>query len=600
MFAHRVRGPLRLVKDSWSCGPEESKNLLSYVQEFKTRVRETWEIARQNLESAQGRMKKWYDRNTRERRFEVGDEVLVLLPVQGQPLSAKFCGPYVIERKIGVTDYLVRTPDRRKKYQLCHINMLKPYHRRESSPTPATVVRTAAVVTPVEDGDVECEFWDCRWMENGEAEATLRAKLSHLPHNQSSQLMSLLSSCPEVFSNIPGRTSWAEHDVCVGDAAPIKSPPYRVSPRHADALRKELDYMLDLGIISPCASPWSSPVTLQPKSDGGIRFCIDYRKVNAVTTTDTYPLPHLEDCVDRIGSAHFITKLDLKQGFWQLPLTERAKEISCFVVGGQTYKCHVMPYGMKNAPATFQRLMNKVVQGMSNCVVYLDDVVVYTSDWDTHMSELGTLFSRLSAAHLVVNLKKCAFVSAQVQYLGYVVGHGQVRPPDSKIKAISNFPPPQNRRELRRFLGCIGYYRRFLRNFATLMTPLTELLRKDKAFQWSDECETSFILAKQTLSNFPVMVAPDFEKTFSLSVDASGVGAGAVLLQEDDQGVEHPVCYFSKKFSPAQRNYSVIEKELLALILALQHFSVYIPPFGPSVKVYTDHHPLKYLGSFEG
>lgn len=601
VFAHRVRGPLGVLKDSWSSGPEESRNLLSYVLEFKTRLKDAQEMAQQNLKSAQGKMKTWYDRKARQREFNVGEEVLALLPLQGQPLSAKFCGPYYVDRRIGDTDYLLRTPDRRKKHQLCHVNMLKPYHRSENSSTSTPTLHAVAAVTTAveEDIDVECEYWDCRWPENTEVLSTLKEKLSHLPSNQVFQLLSLTSKHPEVFKNVPGRTSWTEHDVCVGDAAPIKLSPYRVSPRHTEALGTELDYMLELGIISPCVSPWSSPVTLQPKSDGGIRFCIGYRRVNAITTTDTYPLPRLEDCVDRIGSSRYITKLDLKQGFWQVPLTERAKDISCFVVDGQTYKCHVMPYGMKNAPATFQRLMNKVVNGMKNCVVYFDDVVVYTQDWESHLQELGTLLSRLSAAGLVVNLKKCEFVSAQVQYLGYVVGHGKVQPPDSKVEAIKSFHSPRNRRELRRFLGCIGYYRCFLRNFATLVTPLTELLRKDRTFKWNEKCEESFVLAKQTLCNFPVMLAPNFSKPFSLAVDASNVGAGAVLLQEDDEGIEHPVCYFSKKFSGAQKNYSVIEKELLSLILALQHFSVYIPPFGFEVRVYTDHHPLKYLNSLK-
>ena len=232
---------------------------------------------------------------------------------------------------------------------------------------------------------------------------------------------------------------------------------------------------------------------------------------------------------------------------------------------------------------------------MKHCVVYIDDLVIFTKDRESHLRELELLLSRLSQAHLVVNLKKCDFVHAQVQYLGYVVGYGKVCPPESKVEAIKSFKPPLNRRELRRFLGSIGYYRRFLKNFATIVAPLTELLKKDRKFVWSSDCQQSFDAAKDILCNHPVMAAPNFNKCFKLCVDASNVGAGAVLMQDDNQGIEHPICYFSKKFSKAQRNYSVIEKELLALILALQHFSVYIPAFGPTVSIYTDHHPLKFL-----
>lgn len=590
VFGHRVRGPLNVVKEAWSGDTDTSKNLLRYVTDFRTRLHETLKVARENLTMAQTKMKQWYDRKTQWREFQVGEEVLVLLPMQGQPLAAKYSGPYVVERRVGETDYLVKTPDRRKTHQLCHVNMLKKYHRPPGDFVVHHVSKCEGEL--VEKPEVFCEFQDSSWAENG---ANLQSKTSHLSSDRAVQLAALLRDHREVFASTPGRTDWAEHDVDVGDAAPIKLPPYRVSPRHIGLLRQEITYMLDNHLISPCTSEWSSPVTLQPKSDGTARFCIDYRRLNAVTRTDTYPLPRLEDCIDRVGAAEFITKVDLKKGFWQVPLTERAKAVSCFVADGQTYMCHVMPFGMKNAPATFQRLMNQVVVGLSNCVVYLDDVVVYTDTWEEHLVELGKLLKRLSQARLVANLEKCEFVQAQVLYLGYVVGRGTVSPPDAKVKAIRECDRPKNRRELRRFLGCIGYYRRFLRNFSTVVTPLTELLKKDRKFVWDDECEKSFEDAKNVLVSYPVMLAPNFEKSFVLATDASNVGAGAVLLQEDDQGVEHPVCYYSKKFSSAQRNYSVIEKELLALVLALQHFEVYVPAFGPEIKVYTDHHPLRYL-----
>lgn len=596
VFGHRVRGPLSLVKDVWSGDAEEPKNLLQYVLDFKSRLADTLTMAHDNLKAAQGKMKCWYDKKARLREFQVGDEVLVLLPLQGQPLAAKFSGPYTVEKRIGPTDYLIKTPDRRKTHQLCHVNMLKQYHRPPEA-VPVHLVSAAPLIDDPPDNspDVECNFEDCSWLGNEEAETTMKAKVSHLPPHQSTELLSLLASYPSVFSSVPGRTDLILHDVDVGNAEPIKLPPYRVSPRHAAQLRQELQSMLELGIITPCVSPWSSPVTLQPKSDGSIRFCIDYRKLNAVTKTDAYPLPRLEDCVDRIGASQYITKLDLKSGFWQVGLTERAKAVSCFVADGTTYQCNVMPYGMKNSPATFQRLMNMVVQGLDNCCVYLDDVVVFSDSWEHHFTILKNLLTRLNSANLVVNLKKCEFVCAQVQYLGYVVGLGKVRPPDSKVDALKDFPAPRNKRELRRFLGCIGYYRRFLKNFATVVFPLTELLKKESKYIWTDECENSFQQAKETLSNYPVMLAPNFDKPFALACDASNVGAGAVLLQEDDQGVEHPICFFSKKFNSAQKNYSVVEKELLALILAMQHFSVYVPPYGPCVKVYTDHHPLTYL-----
>ncbi|KAK3878764.1 hypothetical protein Pcinc_016575 [Petrolisthes cinctipes] len=241
VFAHHVRGPLSIVKEALSSDVDTSKNLLHYVLEFKTRLSDTREEAKKNLEEAQGKMKQWYDRKARWREFQVGDEVLVLLPLQGQPLAANFQGPYVVEKRLGETDYLVKTPDRRRSHQLCHVNMLKPYYRPLK--TPVTTQHVVAVVVEEEDDDVAevtCEFQESSWVDNEEAETTLRDKVSHLPPEQVTQLWKLMSTYGKVFASVPGRTDWTQHDVDVGVATPVKLPPYRVSPRHIKVLRKEL------------------------------------------------------------------------------------------------------------------------------------------------------------------------------------------------------------------------------------------------------------------------------------------------------------------------------------------------------------------------
>lgn len=602
IFGHEVRGPLKLLKEQW-IHHNDQVNLLEYVSKFKERLSTTLEVARTNLEYSQGKMKKWYDRShkARDRVFHPGDLVLALIPMHGQPLKAKFSGPYVVEERVGEVDYVIQTPDRRKERRRCHVNMLKEYHSRDGADPPSS----ACIVVPADPGLTEDEGCPltldqaASWRDNQEAWDSLTTKLSHLTESKREGLLSLLKEFPRVFKDSPGRTEAACHDVDVGDNQPVKQSPYRASPQKQQLLQKELDYMLQQGLIEPCQSEWCSPVTLVPKPGGSYRFCIDYRKVNSLTKTDTYPLPRVDDCIDRIGSAKYITKLDLLKGYWQVPLTERAQDISCFVACGNTYRCKVMPYGMKNAPATFQRLMNGLTKDLHNCVTYIDDVVVYSDTWEEHLSQLHALFHKLSNADLVINLTKCDFCKAQVQYLGYMVGLGQVSPPNAKVEAIVSSSYPKNKRELQRFLGMVGYYRRFVLNFSILVAPLTDLLKKGVKYQWSAQCEQAFTNLKAVLASQPVLQAPDFNKPFKLAVDASGVGAGAVLLQDSDQGIEMPVCYFSKKFNQAQKNYSTIEKELLALILALQHFSVYLGSGSTPIQVYTDHHPLKFLAKFK-
>jgi len=240
-----------------------------------------------------------------------------------------------------------------------------------------------------------------------------------------------------------------------------------------------------------------------------------------------------------------------------------------------------------------------LLQGVPDCEAYLDDIVIFSSTWEEHMNSLKTVFARVAKALLTVNLSKCEFAKATVTYLGKQVGQGQVKPVNAKILAITEFPRPSNRRELRRFLGMAGYYRGFCRNFATLVAPLTDLLKASLKFVWSPECEHAFNGAKDLLCKAPILAAPNFSRAFLLEVDASGVAAGDVLLQRSEGDVELPVCYFSKKFSDTQRRYSTVEKEALALMLALRHFDVYLSANPFPVRVYTDHNPLVFLSRMQ-
>lgn len=219
---------------------------------------------------------------------------------------------------------------------------------------------------------------------------------------------------------------------------------------------------------------------LVPKSDGSVRFCTDYRKVNSVTKADSFPLPRMEDCVDKVGAATCVTKLDLLKGYWQVPLTDRASEVSAFVTPDNLLQYTVMAFGMRNAQSTFQRLMHKVLSDVPNCEVYLDDIVIYSANWEEHLQVLNIVSGHLRDANLTLNLAKCEFAKAVVTYLGKRVGQGQVRPVEAKVSAIVNFPTPTTKRELRRFLGMVGYYRGFCRNFASVVAPLTDLLSFQK------------------------------------------------------------------------------------------------------------------------
>ncbi|KAI2660984.1 Retrovirus-related Pol polyprotein [Labeo rohita] len=430
----------------------------------------------ESLTNAQKDMKFRYDRKAVARSFMPGDQVLVLLPVLGSSLSARFYGPYVVKKKMSETDYMIITPDRKRQTRVCHINMLKAYHARESPLEKASEQTAGPAVSSI---------------------AVAVDLMSSPGSSCADEDGVVLRNAPQqCASDVPKLTTVLQHDIKVNGARPIKQHAYRVNTVKRSIMRQEVNYLLENGLAKHSYSPWSSPCLLVPKPDGTFRFCTDFRKVNAVTVPDSYPLPRMEDCVDNIGSACFVSKLDMLKGYWQVPLTPQASEISAFVTPDNFLQYTAMAFGLRNAPATFQRLVNLVLAGVPNCNAYLDDLVIYSADWTEHMRLLRTVFERLANANLTLNLAECEFGQATVTYLGKEVGQGQVRPVEAKVTAILEFPVPTARRELRRFLGMAGYYRSFCKNFSTIVSPLTALLSPSKSFDWSAECQYAFDCVK--------------------------------------------------------------------------------------------------------
>ena len=478
--------PLLLLKEKWLDEDPEKISVLKYVATFKDRLFRAGQIAKRNLQESQSKMKVWYDRKAKSRCFEPGDRVLVLFPVVGNPLQAKYSGPYKVVKKISDTNYLVKTPDRRKETQVCHINMLKAYHEKPKpelvtlnnrlgleSPTHSTDC-VGQVAEKEEDTESEVRLENDQQpikLQNSQILNDLGTKLSHVPLVQRKELAEVITQYKEVFPDVPSKTNLIEHDVDVGDSALIKQHPYRVSPMKKELLDKEVQYMLKNDIIEESQSNWSSPCILVPKHDGGFRFCTDFRKVNDKTKSDSFPIPRIADCIDQIGNEKFVSTFDMLKGYWQVPLTQRAREISAFVTPSGLYQYKVMPFGMKNAPATFQRMVNKLVRDIDGCEGYIDDVVIFSDNWSDHIRQIERFFQIMREAKLTINLMKSEFGKATVKYLGHIVGQGQVRPLDAKIQTIVKYPIPTSRKELARFLGMAGYYRNFCLNFSEIAAP---------------------------------------------------------------------------------------------------------------------------------
>ena len=354
---------------------------------------------------------------------------------------------------------------------------------------------------------------------------------------------------------------------------------------------------LDTGIVSCSNSPWSSPVVLVKKRDGGVRFC-DYRRLNAVTVKDSYPLSRIDDTLDALSGPRYFTTLDLAAGYWQVPVAEEDKKKTAFVTQKDLWQFNKMPFGLANAPATFQRMMEVVLAGLqwSECLIYLDDVIVFSSSFDMHMQRLGLVFERLEKANLKLKPSECQFVQSEVCYLEHAVSEKERQPNSERVKAVSEYPSPKDVSQLKTFLGMAGYYRRFIPNFSETAAPLYELLKKEKPFEWSVSCEKAFTEIREKMATRLVLSFPDFSLPFELSVDASEIGLGAVL-QQTVEGSERVVSFASRTLHQHEKNYSTIEKEMLAIVWAIGHFRCYL--YGKPFLLKTYHQPFVWLKSIK-
>jgi hypothetical protein len=423
--------------------------------------------------------------------------------------------------------------------------------------------------------------------------------LGPLEYHQQTQFQKLLKDyvdiCAQSQTQI-GRTNIIKHRIITQDAVPISQPPYRCNPKHKQFLQEEVIRMEQQGLIKKSASPWASPVVIVDKKGGDKRLCVDYRKLNAITKADVYPLPRIDDMLESFGNATWFSTLDLASGYWQVAMDTQDIEKTAFITPFGLYEFLVMLFGLAYAPGTFQRLMNRVLQDYLGkfVSVYLDDVIIYTKGpLETHLDHLRQVFETLRCANLKIKLKKCYFCFPNIHFLGHVVGREGIHPDPEKIEKIRNFPVPTNLTQLRSALGLFSYYRKFIKDFSKIAKPMLTLLKKETPFNWTEKQQRAFDYLKGRLIQAPILTYPDFEQPFIIYTDASGTGLGAVLAQIRDDEKEHVIAYASRSMNQAETNYPITDQECLAVVWAVKHFQHYLglKPF----TIVTDHSALKWL-----
>ncbi|GJX77598.1 reverse transcriptase domain-containing protein [Tanacetum coccineum] len=417
---------------------------------------------------------------------------------------------------------------------------------------------------------------------------------SQLSQEKKNKLIFVLKNHKQAFTwktiDIPGICpSFCKHKIqLLDDKKPVVQKQRRLNPNMQEVVKKEIMKLLDTSIIYPIADSW--------------RVCIDYRKLNEATAKDHFPLPFMDQMLERLAGNKYFCFLDGFSGYFQIPIDPNDQEKTTFTCPFGTYAYRRMPFGLCNAPATFQRCMLAIFHDMieESVEVFMDDFSVFGNSFDTCLNNLDKMLQRCKDAHLVLNWEKCHFMVKEGIVLGHKVSSAGLEVDKAKIDVISKLPPPTNIKGIRSFLGHAGFYRRFIKDFSKIARPLTKLLEKDIPFEFDDECQKAFELLKEKLTCAPVIVSPNWNLPFELMCDASDFAVGAVLGQKDgkilgqkDGKIFHPIYFASKTLNPAQQKYTVIEKELMAVVFAFDKFRSYL--ILSKTIVHTNHLVIRHL-----
>ncbi|XP_072172659.1 uncharacterized protein [Diadema setosum] len=585
-----VRGPMTILRELWTeeIPEEEVKTTYQYVLDLRDRLQSTCEVARSVLEKSSLRYKKHFDVRARERRFEKGDKALLLLPTSSNKLEMQWQGPFEVVGRVARHNYKLRVKGKEKTY---HANLMKKYQERAREES----VREANHLRVIDEQGSEDEAVSIECPSVVQTEGVSDVHISdELSNAERKELVGLVKGFADVMTDVPGHTNLAQHTVQLKTEEPIRSRPFPVPQSMRETIQEEVNTMLDMKVIEPSMSPYAAPVVLVPKKDGKVRFCVDYRKLNSVTVIDNEPIPNVEEIMSEIGEAKYFSKIDLSKGYWQIPVDERDREKTAFVTPEGQYQFRVLPFGMVNAPAVFTRMMRKLLAGLPHVVHYIDDVLVYSKTWEEHVDDLRRVFQRLREAHLTARPSKCHLGCRSVEFLGHIVEGGRVKPTPEKLAKVKSMPRPTTKREVRSFLGLVGYYRKFIPNMAAIAAPLTDLTKKNQPekVRWGEVQEHAFQTLQDRLCKYPILRLPNRDEEYVVRTDASDIGIGAVLMQKQDSDL-FPVSYASRKLLDRERKYAIVERECLALAWAVKKFSYYL--YGRKFTYQTDHYPLAYL-----
>jgi hypothetical protein len=415
-----------------------------------------------------------------------------------------------------------------------------------------------------------------------------------LEERQKGELLKLLKEYGDIFSDVPGKTDIVKHEIHVTSSEPVRLKAYPTPYHLQSEIDKEIEIMLNNGIIERSESAYAAPLVVVKKADGSNRLCCNYKQLNKVTVFDPEPMMSNEDIFNKLSGSKIYSKFDFCKGYWQIPMSEESKDYTTFICANGMFRFNVMPFGLVNSASSYNRLIRKILYGTKNLESYVDDILAHTKGWKEHLESLREFFERVRRAHLTLKPKKCSIGYGKIDFLGHTLRDDSISPKVESVDKIVDMPRPQTKKQVRSFLGAVNYYRKFIPHCAELMAPLSDLTKKQSpnVVDWNPRLDKAFSELKEVLAKSPILKLPDLNKEFVIQTDASGVGLGCVLMQNYD-GVNHPVAYASRKLLDRERRYSVEERECLAIMWGIEKFDRYL--FGKQFVIETDHCGLQYM-----
>jgi len=630
VFGRVPSGPLTILKNHW-VGTQKlpvsfGKTATEYLQDVQKRLELAEQYATAHAEKEQQRYQKYYNLRSADKHFEVGEDVLVLVPDNtASKLFSRWCPAKVLAKRSPYS-YEVELNGTKRHY---HANQLRKYYVRvesvlydscvydfdesnvgcDSSDNNSDVnsVNSCAVIYASDDdfGDVQTLPTSLQSPKHHDLPSSKidPESIKHLSQKQQKELLALLDEYSMCFSELPGFTSVVTHNITLLDGfKPKRLPAYRVPERLKAEVSRQIREMLDNGIIRPSQSPMASPLVCVMKGrDGcdGVRLAVDYRYVNKYTRDDAYPMPDLQSIFQSVSKSKIITVCDMKSGYWQLPCNDNDVWLTAFVCDDGIFEFLRCPFGMKNSGASFVRAVSQILSPVRHISKsFVDDVAVHSDHWRGHLADLRQFLEVVKQSGLTLNLKKCKWAHSQVKFCGKIIGSGKILADPDKLSVLDKLSPPKTKRELRRALGFFGYFRDHLPNYAEIAKPLTDLTAKkyNAPLPWGEPQQMAFdklkVMLRQTTEK--PLYAADFFKPFFIYTDASSYAVSSAIMQSDEGGKQFPVAFSSQKLTETQRKWPVIEREAYAVLCALRKHRAWFLG-NQEITVCLDHNPLTYL-----